>query len=528
MNPKKTRPQQYSNEIKQKTIDLYKTSKNARSVAKELGLSSPTVLTWVKEAGIFEEKPRFILTEEQLSQIGKLRLEELLSTEEICDKMGFEKTTKILNKVSHVCKTKFKLNKEQISYVQNKHHGPERDRINKLAESYRNSGLMVQEFCEQTGIKKNTLNSILLKTGNTISKEESNRRQRLSFNILHKDRDEQIVSLHNHGKGLSVPEISVKLNLSQDLIRYALKKDGSYTPQDDYFTSAAQLELFNFMLQFDPDCELNNNKLIYPLHLDIYSPKNNFGVEYDGLYWHSTANKDLKPGKHKEKFLKCETNGISLLAIFEDEWANPIKKELIKAMIKNRMSSFNGQKFRPNELVFKTIDKNSEFKTFFDVNHLDGYKKSGFAHGLYLNDELITCASFGGNSRGEFELSRFATNYNFMVHGGLGKLINNIDHELISFSSNRLGNGSVYKKIGFELIKDTEAPGYWYTDLETRVSRWHCQRKNDEETLSKHPTEEEQALAGVFSIKLFGDERPLFKVENYGNKKWKLNKKALD
>lgn len=74
--------------------------------------------------------------------------------------------------------------------------------------------------------------------------------------------------------------------------------------------------------------------------------------------------------------------------------------------------------------------------------------------------------------------------------------------------------------MGFKEIERPDKPSYYYTDGFHRIWRFRCKRNNDPEILERHPTEKAQALAGVFSQKLFGDDRALFRIEDYGHKKW--------
>jgi hypothetical protein len=78
----------------------------------------------------------------------------------------------------------------------------------------------------------------------------------------------------------------------------------------------------------------------------------------------------------------------------------------------------------------------------------------------------------------------------------------------------------VYRKLGFELVA-ANRPSYWYTDGVTRVWRWRCRRSNDPEVLARYPTEEAQCRAGVQSRAIFGDDRPLYRIEDYGHLKWR-------
>lgn len=293
--------------------------------------------------------------------------------------------------------------------------------------------------------------------------------------------------------------------------------------------SSQQIEIFDYIKSLGFSPELSNRSVIIspksgkPLELDIYVPAKKFAIEFNGLIWHSSLY--AENGRHLQKAKACRALGINLLAIFQDEWAN--NKELIKAMIRHRLGIL-GIKLRASKLEIKRLNKNADFISFFDRNHLDGNAMASYAYGLFFNGKLVSAMSVRTNHNGEREIARFATDYDFHVYGAAGRLVSAIKKEepkLISFSNNRLSNGNVYKTLGFSLVQEND-PSYWYTDGNVRIWRFKCKRINDPEILAKFPevehTEQAQAEHGVFSSFLFGDRRPLYKIEDYGHLKWSL------
>lgn len=295
--------------------------------------------------------------------------------------------------------------------------------------------------------------------------------------------------------------------------------------------SKAQQEIYEFVQSiYDGVVLVNNRTVIKPLELDIYIPDRNFGIEFDGLYWHSTKVKPDIKKRNKQKAALVKEKGINLLCIFEDEWANSTKQSLIKEMIRYRLGVGSLKKLRASKLEIRRLGKNKEFSEFFDKYHLDGTTTASFAYGLFYKDEMVSCMSFRKSFSDKcHEIARFASNYNYMVYGGGGRLIKNamekedIDR-LVTFSNNRLSLGNVYQKCGFTEITKTTDPSYYYTDFQTRVWRYKCKRINDPEIISKYPTELAQAEGGVFSRKYLGHDKPLYRVYDYGHKKWQLEK----
>lgn len=52
--------------------------------------------------------------------------------------------------------------------------------------------------------------------------------------------------------------------------------------------------------------------------IDILIPERKLGIEFDGLWWHSSLFKEKD--YHLKKTLECEKKGVRLVHVFEDEW----------------------------------------------------------------------------------------------------------------------------------------------------------------------------------------------------------------
>lgn len=299
--------------------------------------------------------------------------------------------------------------------------------------------------------------------------------------------------------------------------------------------SMAQVEIFEFVKSLTSDeVILGDRNTIFSedtgrfMELDIYIPSRKFAIEYNGLIFHSSKY-EAQINRHNRKSKLCDSAGINLLAIFEDEWKDDNKRELLKSMIKHRLGA-NLNKIGARKLELKFLNKNSDFSEFFNRNHLDGHSQASWGVGLFLGEKLMACVTIRKNFNAETELCRFAIDRDFAIPGAASRLIkaisSKINTPLISFSNNRLSTGKVYQKIGFKLLKENPS-SYWYTDGIVRVWRFRCKRINDPEILARFPevehTEEAQAMAGILSEEIWGDNRPLYKIEDYGHKKWLLD-----
>jgi hypothetical protein len=292
--------------------------------------------------------------------------------------------------------------------------------------------------------------------------------------------------------------------------------------------SKPELEVFDYIKQLQwkyqlPICVINRDReLLDGFEIDILIKERKLAIEYDGLYTHSQV-KNKIPERFVQKYKKIEKSGLKLFAIYGDEWDH--KKELVKGMIRHRLGIYE-TKLRASSLQVVKYTENKYIQGFFDKFHIDGHVRSSFAYALLFKGEIVSCMSFRRNMEsGMLEIARFASNYDYMIYGAFSKLLKQYDRKepLLSYSNNRVGNGDVYRNHGFKQIidKNSDKPGYYYTDFKKRVFRTKCQKINDPEIVSKYPTEEDQALAGILS-EPFGHSKPIYKIYDYGKKKWIL------
>lgn len=240
--------------------------------------------------------------------------------------------------------------------------------------------------------------------------------------------------------------------------------------------SAAEIEIFEYIKGLGFESVINGDRsLIKPKEIDITLKQNNFGVEYNGLYWHSDIVDSTKKEDMLWKTQECKKLGVKLMHIFSDEWE--YKKEICKSMINNRLGLCES-KIWARKCVVRLISK-KEFSDFMNLSHISGPVNSSIRLGLFYNDELVSAIGFRKPRQkkwqGYFEISRFATNCNTVVVGGLGKFIKyyktNYSNPLMTYADRRFGEGLGYEKVGFEYYGETGVD-YWYSDGRQRYDRF--------------------------------------------------------
>ena len=222
--------------------------------------------------------------------------------------------------------------------------------------------------------------------------------------------------------------------------------------------------------------------------LDIYIPEKHLAIEYNGILWHSE-----KYGKdcnyHLDKTIKCEKQGIKLIQIFEDEYFEH------KTIVLNKIKHIIGEdknkvKIRGHKCIIKKINVN-ESREFLNKYHIQGFVRATTHIGAYYNDELIAVMSFSKlrKNNSEYELVRFASNYNYLCYGVAGKIfkyfIENYHPSYVkSFADRRWTldkDNNLYVKLGFS-FKTFTNPDYSYFCKQfsntKRIHKFNFRKKN--------------------------------------------------
>ena len=103
-----------------------------------------------------------------------------------------------------------------------------------------------------------------------------------------------------------------------------------------YQTSKGEKEVLEYIKTIYKDLIIENNKkIILPYEIDIFLPRVNLAIEYNGHYWHKKREKEI-PGYHKLKAKLCKEKGIKLINISDKQWLKNknLCKEKILRLIK--------------------------------------------------------------------------------------------------------------------------------------------------------------------------------------------------
>lgn len=250
--------------------------------------------------------------------------------------------------------------------------------------------------------------------------------------------------------------------------------------------------------------EKNVTGLVQSRHeIDIYLPEKNLGIEVNGIKFHS---EEYGKGEdyHLNKTKMFASVGIQILHFFDDEISQ--KMDLVLDMIRSK-SGLNRSIYARNCSVRK-IDNPSDF---LNANHLQGSVHSSAAYGLFHEDELVCCMTFGdlrkslgySKSEGTWEMLRFCNLLGHNVVGGASRLLRRfiLDHDpqkIISYANLRWSNGEMYRKIGFEEDGRTK-PGYFYFWKNRRVHRYFL-RKSELVKMGFDPKKTEREIIDELGV----------------------------
>lgn len=370
-----------------------------------------------------------------------------------------------------------------------------------------NLGYSQKEIAEKLNIKKSIVYGIA-------------RRRKLLEKINKKDvwpcesQKENIIDLIQQGKTQS--EICSILNLKDNTLNTFLKRN-RIIPNIYKYTgrSTPEYEIVEEIRQIvGKDVEIIHQYNIDKISIDIYIPKYNIGIEYNGLYWHSEMWKENNA--HIKKYNECIKRGITLITVFEDEWKE--KRDIITSIFKSKLN-IQDRTIYARKCSIKEIDKDFS-DAFFDENHLQGKPPNSILNvGLYFNDKIEGIISIGRHHRDRdlFILNRLAFSKNTRIVGGVSKMMKYIKiklrehnvNKLITYSDNRWSNGNVYKVNGFKL--ESNIPhDYYYIKGKRRYSKQSLKKTVAERATGK--TERELRRKQGF-----------LRIWDCGKKKWVLD-----
>ena len=240
---------------------------------------------------------------------------------------------------------------------------------------------------------------------------------------------------------------------------------GKGCPKCSHRVSSGHLEMSNFIESLGLPVLINTRSAIHPFELDVFVPMVNLAVEFNGTYWHSFNSLETSEerNRHLQKYRLCQERNITLLQFFEDEWQE--HPGICRSIIKAKCGRIN-RKISARDAHFERITR-VEAGEFLTKNHLQGNTPLiSDAFGLIHDDVLVSVMTFSKHIGQDIALTRFASQTDTIVVGGMSKLLKHAipllaGKRIITFSNNAYSIGNVYAKLGFQFDKNVKPSYSW-------------------------------------------------------------------
>ena len=272
--------------------------------------------------------------------------------------------------------------------------------------------------------------------------------------------------------------------------------------------SNPQFELESFIKSLITTNIKRNFRPENKLEADIFIENKNLLFEFNGTYWH----REDKLGKtyHLNKTNYFNNLGYKLIHIWEYDWINPIKQNILKEKIK-ALLGVDQTKIYARNCIIKEISS-KEKNEFLNKHHIQGEDKSKVKLGLFFENELVAVMTFGKprfNKNYEWELIRYATKSGYHVLGGAGKLLKYFERNfnpksIITYADRSYSQGNMYKQIGFKFISYSKPNCYLVRGNEVykhyQFKKHKLQNQLNNHFNNKMPENENITLNGFYKI----------------------------
>jgi hypothetical protein len=217
----------------------------------------------------------------------------------------------------------------------------------------------------------------------------------------------------------------------------------------------------------------HDRKILEGKELDFYFPDKKLAVEISPSKTHNIIESFDHPNcitkkYHQNKFTLCAKKNIELITIFD--WHNWDK---IIEMILNKLNSFNNSIYaRKTKYIEHERISNDLFNKLSNWHILSlpqNFKRNNQISELNFNGMTVGLALWTKTkTKNVIELKRMVFKPGYSITGGPSKLVKdylqrhkNIK-KIITYSDCDLGRGSVYSKIGFNLIETSKPTLNYY------------------------------------------------------------------
>jgi hypothetical protein len=304
---------------------------------------------------------------------------------------------------------------------------------------------------------------------------------RIDNHHLKKHNITKLEYIQKYGNNDLISKQLKELCVSQSLIMNL-----SLENKENKYTSQPEKVIKEYIENLGIKCN-KNRSILNGKELDIFIEDKCIAIEFNGLQWHTERFGKKHKNYHLDKLTECNSKGIKLIQIFEDEWV--YKREIVLSKIKHILGydSTIG-KIYGRKCNIREINK-EEAELFLENNHIQGFAKSTVYLGCFYCGKLVGVMSFLREKDNKWNLTRFATDINYICCGVGGKLFNWFIKEfsvkeIKTFADRRWTvdkDSNLYTKLGFKLDKIL-SPNYTYYNNKIerykRIHKFNLRKKN--------------------------------------------------
>lgn len=212
--------------------------------------------------------------------------------------------------------------------------------------------------------------------------------------------------------------------------------------------------------------------------LDAFVPSMNIAIEANGVFFHSERFRS--PGYHREKTVACESLGIRLIQVWQDDWEQ--KRDIVERLLARKLGVSSERRVAARKTEAEFLEP-GEARPFLERNHIQGASSASYYLGLRddAGNLVAAMALKRTDATGKtLRLERYATSV--IVPGGHSKLVSFAERvlpeweQLITFADAEVSDGSLYEATGW--VKDgVIRPDYRYLVGSKRVHKFNYRLK---------------------------------------------------
>lgn len=286
--------------------------------------------------------------------------------------------------------------------------------------------------------------------------------------------------------------------------------------RETFTRSRAEKELADIIKSWGVSCK--ETIKIGSYNYDFLILDKNLVIEFNGIYWHSTAVVEDIGRRNKLKYENLIEKGYSLYVIWEDDWK--YRRDVVISSLMRKLGISKEDKINARECEMCIADFSSGL---LDEVHIQGDIPVGSKYlQLVFNGDVVAELAYRIESL-YVNIVRYASKG--IVRGGFSKLLSLLidvvkeggvetPFSICTFSDNQVSDGNLYARCGFQKIGELPVDyKYVYNGMRVHKFNFRKERFKKDPKLKYEEGMTEKELANLNKI---------YRVYDYGKVKWQL------